>query len=251
MVEPLFFDADLRQPAAGESFRLTGTEAKHASVVRRMRSGEAIQVTNGKGLRLRGTVSDSKPDAVEVLVSEVVQEPAPNPELTMVQALAKGDRDELAIQAATELGIDRVIPWQAERCISRWEGAKIAKSVERWQQICLEAAKQALRVWVPQVSELVSSKQLAKLCESFDLVLVLDPTAKQGIAGLQLEGLSKLAIVVGPEGGITDAELNLLEENGAVRVHLGSGILRTSTAGMAAIAVLQANLGRWSTSEID
>jgi 16S rRNA (uracil1498-N3)-methyltransferase len=180
-----------------------------------------------------------------VSVSQVTQEEKPEPALVLVQALAKGDRDELAIQAATELGAFAIVPWQAERSVSRWDGPKVAKGVERWQSIVAEAAKQALRAFTPQVSQPVSSKELAKMVSEYSAVLVLDPTAEHSLASAQLPKQGNVAIVVGPEGGISQSELALMEAAGAVRVHLGESILRTSTAGVAAISVLQAKLGHW------
>jgi 16S rRNA (uracil1498-N3)-methyltransferase len=211
-----------------------------------MRIGEGIQLSDGKGLRVRGHVSALGNSSLTVEVAELIQETAPSVGLTIVQALAKGDRDELSIQAATELGCWAVIPWQAERSISKWEGAKIAKSVERWQTIVSEAAKQSLRVFEPIVAQPVGSKQLVSSVKDFDLVLVLDPTAEVGLGSLNFQTDQKsVAIVVGPEGGISDHELEALEDAGAIRVHLGEPILRTSTAGVAAISVIQSKLGLW------
>ncbi|MFM5904574.1 MAG: 16S rRNA (uracil(1498)-N(3))-methyltransferase [Micrococcales bacterium] len=245
MVEPLFH-WDGPEPVVGQTIDLSGPEAKHAVQVRRMRVGEAIQVSNGLGLRVRGTVAFADNANLGISVAEVIREPRPELELFLVQALAKGDRDELAIQAATELGIFGVIPWQAERSISRWEGTKIQKSVERWQTIVDEAAKQALRAWSPAVSDPLSSKQLVQVFNDFELVLVLDPTAQVGLTSAKLPNSGKVALVVGPEGGISRVELELFEAAGAVRVHLGAPILRTSTAGLAAISALQASMGYWA-----
>lgn len=246
MVEPLFRTDFATTPAPGLAVTLGGSEGKHAVNVRRMRVGEGIQLSDGKGLRVRGSVSALGNSSLTVQIDSVVQEDAPSIGLTIVQALAKGDRDELAIQAATELGCWAVIPWQAERSISKWEGAKVAKSVERWQTIVSEAAKQSLRVFEPVVSQPLGSKQLVSSVKEFDLVLVLDPTATLGLGSLELSPDQKsVAVVVGPEGGISDHELEALEDAGAVRVHLGEPILRTSTAGVAAISVIQAKLGLW------
>ena len=240
--------------AAGVEIRLSGTEAKHAISVRRMRVGEAIQLANGSGLRAVGVISsidESKGgQSLIMTANSVVQETMADPALILVQALAKGDRDELAIQAATELGASGVIPWQADRSVSRWEGAKIAKGVERWQTIVTEAAKQALRAFSPVVEQPVTTKQLvSKLAAAgaseVAQVLVLDPTASQSLSTVNLATQGAIAIVVGPEGGIADNELDLLEKAGALRVHLGASILRTSTAGMAAISVLQSRMGAW------
>jgi 16S rRNA (uracil1498-N3)-methyltransferase len=246
MVEPLFRSAFATPPAAGLAVTLGGSEGKHAVNVRRMRVGEGIQLSDGKGLRVRGTVSALGNSSLTVQIDSVEQEAAPSVGLTIIQALAKGDRDELAIQAATELGCWAVVPWQAERSISKWEGAKIAKSVDRWQTIVSEAAKQSLRVFEPVVAQPLGSKQLVASVKTFDLVLILDPTAQVGLGSLELsESQKSVAIVVGPEGGISDHELEALEDAGAIRVHLGEPILRTSTAGVAAISVIQAKLGLW------
>jgi 16S rRNA (uracil1498-N3)-methyltransferase len=211
-----------------------------------MRVGEGIQLSDGKGLRVRGQVSALGNSSLTISVESVVQESVPEVGLTIIQALAKGDRDELSIQAATELGCWGVVPWQAERSISKWEGAKIAKSVDRWQTIVSEAAKQSLRAFEPVVAQPIGSKQLVASVKDYDLVLVLDPTASKGLGSLALDATQKsVAIVVGPEGGISDHELEALEDAGAVRVHLGEPILRTSTAGVAAIAVIQSKLGLW------
>ena len=246
MVEPLFRTEFATQPAAGLAVTLGGSEGKHAVNVRRMRVGEGIQLSDGKGLRVRGTVSALGNSSLTVAIDSVTQELAPTVGLTIIQALAKGDRDELAIQAATELGCWGVVPWQADRSISKWEGAKIAKSVDRWQTIVSEAAKQSLRVFEPVVAQPVTSKQLIAQVQDFDLVLVLDPTAETGLGEVVIWDEQKsVAIVVGPEGGISEQELENFGAAGAKRVHLGAPILRTSTAGVAAISVIQAKLGLW------
>lgn len=249
MVTPLFHHPLTPAPSQGDSVSLTGAEAKHAISVRRLRLGEPIQLANGTGLRVVGKVveiDDAKSAAtLKMSADSVTQENPPSPALVLIQALAKGDRDELAIQAATELGAFGIVPWQAERSVSRWEGAKIAKAVERWQTIVSEAAKQALRSFTPQVAQPVTSKQLASSVASFSVLLVLDPTAQQSLTTVELPNAGQVGIVVGPEGGISDSELALFEAAGAVRVHLGSSILRTSTAGMAAISALQSRLGSW------
>lgn len=248
MVAPLFFASNLTSVIAGSEFVLDGPEGKHAAVVRRMRVGEAIQLTDGKGFRAVGSVSRVDGASVNISVTETTLEPLPKLQLTLVQALAKGDRDELAVQAATELGALTVIPWQATRSISRWEGPKAPKGQARWQTIATEAAKQSLRVWEPEVKAVVSTKELSHQVQDFDQVLVLDPTANASISSLGDLG-GQIAIVVGPEGGIDDHELKELEVAGAKRIHLGAGILRTSTAGLAAISYLVGSAGLWDSAE--
>jgi 16S rRNA (uracil1498-N3)-methyltransferase len=243
MVEPLFrFNEPL---VPGQEVQLTGPEGHHAAAVRRMRVGEAIALTNGRGLKARGVVRAVAPKQLTVAVHSVETIESPVVSFTLVQAVAKGDRDELAVQAATELGAGKVVPWQADRSISKWDG-KEEKNRERWQQIVDEAAKQALRPWFPPVNQVQSSKSLAKqIAESAGTFLVLDPTAVMSLNQVELSKSGEVALIVGPEGGITEAELALFETAGAKRVHLGSGILRTSTAGMAAISVLAAKSGYW------
>ena len=243
MVEPLFrFNEPL---VPGQEVQLGGPEGHHASAVRRMRVGEAIALTNGRGLKARGVVRAVAPKQLTVAVHSVDTFELPAVTFTLVQAVAKGDRDELAVQAATELGTSKVVPWQADRSISKWDG-KEEKNRERWQQIVDEAAKQALRPWFPPVTQVQSSKSLAtQIAESAGTFLVLDPTAVMSLNQVELSSAGEVALIVGPEGGITEAELALFETAGAKRVHLGSGILRTSTAGMAAISVLAAKSGYW------
>ena len=237
MVEPLFHKDNL-VAEVGSLVELDGPEGKHAVQVRRMRQGEAIQLSNGKGLRVRGTVAELSGSTLKLQVTEVIKEELQSRRITLVQALAKGDRDELAIQAATELGATGIIPWQASRSISRWDGPKIAKGKARWQQIVSEAAKQSLRAYTPDVKNIVDTKELADLVSSYDLVLVLDTSATANVAEAGIPASGTIALVVGPEGGIEQSELDALQAAGAKLVSLGANVLRTSTAGPALIAAL-------------
>ena len=229
--------------AVGDLVSLIGAEAKHAAVVRRLRVGEAVTVGDGAGVWLAGTAEEVSPARVDVRIAERVEHPAPTPRIVLVQALAKGDRDELAVQAACELGVEEIVPWQASRSVSRWEGPKAVKGRERWATIVREAAKQAHRAWLPDVVAPVSTTQLAERARE-QRVLVLDPTAPVRLSEIEPDDRD-LVLVVGPEGGISEEELRRLTEAGAERVLLGDTVLRTSTAGPAAIAVLSVALGRW------
>jgi 16S rRNA (uracil1498-N3)-methyltransferase len=182
-----------------------------------------------------------------VIVNSVEKENPSELKLTLVQALAKGDRDELAVQAATELGVMSVIPWESDRSVSRWIGIKEDKGVERWQTIASEAAKQSLRVWHPIVLAPAKGVAVAELTKSFDLVLVLDPTSSVGLSSVSFPKTGSIALVVGPEGGISDEELTALNLAGAKLVHLGEPILRTSTAGIAGISAISALTGLWGS----
>ena len=227
----------------GDVVSLTGAEAKHAAVVRRLRVGEAVSVGDGAGVWLAGVAEEVSPTRVDVRIAERREEVAPSPRIVLVQALAKGDRDELAVQAACELGVDEIVPWQASRSVSRWDGPKAVKGRERWATIVREAAKQAHRAWLPEVAAPVTTKQLAARA-SAQRVLLLDPTASVRLSEIEPDGRD-LVLVVGPEGGISEEELDRLTAAGAERVLLGETVLRTSTAGPAAIAVLSVALGRW------
>lgn len=237
-------DVPLDAPVGAEIV-ITGAEAHHAAAVRRVRVGEEVTVGDGRGLWLEAVVTDVAPKRVVAAVTARTSHPAAAPRLVLVQALAKGDRDELAIQAATELGVDEIVPWQAARSVSRWDQAKAAKGVARWQTIVREAAKQAHRAWVPVVSAPVSTAQLAARAAS--RMLVLEPTASVPLSGVALapDDARDLVLVVGPEGGIAPEELVALTDAGATAARLGETVLRTSTAGPAALAVLNARLGRW------
>jgi 16S rRNA (uracil1498-N3)-methyltransferase len=234
---------ELADATVGGTVTVTGAEAKHIATVARTRVGERLLVGNGRGLVVDGVVEQVTPAGVTARVDEVQVTDAASPTILLAQALAKGDRDELAIQAATELGIDGVIPWQADRSVSRWSGPKLEKGRERWTAIVREAAKQSMRPWLPGVAPLATTKDLAGLAASHR-VLVLEPTARNPITSLQPDGRD-LLLVVGPEGGIAPAELEALQAAGAELVRLGDSVLRTSTAGPAAIAVLSAALRRW------
>ena len=238
----LYLTPDLTDARVGARVEVTGDEARHALQVARIRPGERIAVADGRGTLVRGAVAPAEPGVLAIDVDEVSHEPAPAPALWLAQALAKGDRDELAVQAATELGVAGVIPWAAERSVTRWEGAKVARNEERWRTIVREASKQAIRSWVPEVAPLASTAQLAALP---GLVIVLEPTAETALTGVALDEVDRITLVVGPEGGIAPRELERLADAGAVLARLGPEVLRTSTAGPAALAVIAAGLGRW------
>ena len=226
----------------GDVVTLSGSEAHHAAVVRRVRVGEAVSVGDGRGTWLEGAVESVAPKLVTVRVDARRDLERPMQRVVLVQALAKGDRDELAVQAATELGVDEIVPWQAARSVSRWDAAKAAKGVARWAAIVREASKQAHRLWVPEVTSPVTTAQLAARPGS---LLVLEPTAETPLSQVALDTASDVVLIVGPEGGIAPEELAAFAAAGATAVRLGDTVLRTSTAGPAALAVVSARLGRW------
>ena len=236
MSNPVFLCADL----ASDRLVLDGPEGRHAATVRRLRVGEAVDLVDGAGTRCVGTIAATTRDTVTVEVTERVLEPAPSPRITLVQALAKGDRGELAVELATEVGVDVVVPWPAARCIVSWSGERGAKALERWRSTAREAGKQSRRAWFPLVTEPRTTAQVAALPGT---VVVLHEAATAHLASVDLPG--DIVLVVGPEGGIAPEELAVLVAAGGRAVRLGPSVLRTSTAGAAAAAVVSARTGRW------
>ncbi|MDF2993396.1 MAG: rRNA ((1498)-N(3))-methyltransferase [Microbacterium sp.] len=243
-----FVTGEAASAQPGDAISLTGAEAHHAAAVRRVRVDEAVTLGDGHGVWLDGVVIAATPKQVDVRVTGRVDVAAAVPRFVLVQALAKGDRDELAVQAATELGVDAIVPWQAARSVSRWDGAdaKAEKGLTRWRTIVREAAKQAHRAWIPEVDGVARTADLVRLAATAT-VLVLEPSASDRLTSVAAETSDgrDVVLVVGPEGGIAPEELDALTEAGARLVRLGDTVLRTSTAGAAAISVLSAAHGRW------
>jgi 16S rRNA (uracil1498-N3)-methyltransferase len=229
VTNPVFLCPDLSR----DTVLLDGPEGRHAALVRRMRVGEPIDLVDGQGTRATGAVVATTKDTVTVDVSARSLEPAPAPRLTVVQALAKGDRGELAVELMTEVGVDVVVPWAAARCIAKWTD----KSLQRWRSTAQEAAKQSRRAWFPEVREVASTADVVGLPGQ---LLVLHEEASTPLSAVELTG--DVVLVVGPEGGIGADELAAL---GGTAVRLGDTVLRTSTAGAAAAAVISSRTGRW------
>jgi 16S rRNA (uracil1498-N3)-methyltransferase len=228
----------------GDLLLLAGDEGRHAALVARLRVGQRIGVGDGRGRVVEAEAVVVAKDTVELLVVTTRFEPAPVPPVLLVQALAKGGRDELAVQAATELGVTAVAPWQAARSVTRWTGPKVTSGVARWSGIVREASKQAMRAWVPDTLPLQSTSDVAALA-SDRVVVVLDPDAADRLVDAVPSRPSALALVVGPEGGIAPEELDALTAAGARTARLGRTVLRTSTAGPAALAALAVHLNLW------
>ena len=245
MTPPVFLveTADL----AADRVTVGGSEGRHAAVVRRIREGETIDLSDGRGLRARCTVTAVAKDHIVCTVVERREEPRPRPRLTVVQALPKGDRGELAVEMMTEAGVDVIVPWAAERCVTRWKGERATKSLAKWRATAREAAKQARRSWLPEVTDLADRSSVVELLARADLGVVLheDSDARLGAMEPPSGSGQEVVVVVGPEGGFSDAELDAFSATGAVRALLGPNVLRTSTAGVAALSVLQVGTGRW------
>ncbi|NRQ39183.1 16S rRNA (uracil(1498)-N(3))-methyltransferase [Nonomuraea sp. NN258] len=241
MSVPVFISDELDGP----ELVLGGPEGRHAAAVRRLRAGERVDLTDGAGRVAECVVREALKDSLRLDVLARREVEAPRPRLVVVQGLPKGDRGELAVEMMTEVGVDVIVPWAAARSITQWKGDKVAKALGRWRATAREAGKQARRFHLPEVAELASTAQVESLLSSAALGLVLHEEADEPLSGVALPPGGDIVMVVGPEGGVAEAELAGFRAAKAVPVLLGATVLRTSTAGVAAASVLLSRTGRW------
>ncbi len=225
--------------------RLDGAEGRHAATVTRLREGEQVVLTDGAGRIAECTVAVVERDHLDLTIERRTEVPAPQPRLVVVQALPKGERGELAVETMTEVGVDLVVPWAAYRCITRWKAGRKDKALSRWRNAAFAAGKQARRAHFPEVAELASTSDVAGLLAAAATGLVLHEDATSSLAAVTPPASGDVVLVVGPEGGLTPDELAAFEAAGASAYRLGPTVLRTSTAGAAALAVLLARTDRW------
>lgn len=245
MTAPVFLVAP--GELAGASVTLAGPEGRHAVSVRRLRIGEQIVLTDGAGTAVHGTVTAVEgKDRLEAAVTARRTEPAPAPRITVVQALPKGDRGELAVETMTEAGVDAIVPWAASRCVTQWKGERGEKALAKWRSTAREAGKQARRLRFPDVEDLMTTRQVAALLAGADFAAVLHEEGAVPLATAPVPDSGDIVLVVGPEGGVAPEELDAFAAAGAGPHRLGPTVLRTSTAGVAATALLLARTGRWS-----
>ena len=230
----------------GAEAELGGAEGHHAATVRRLRTGEPLWLSDGAGGIAECTVAAAGPAGLRLAVDRVTRLQPPAPRFVLAQALAKGDRGELAVELATELGVDEIVPWAATRSVTRWEGVRGERALARWRSTAREAAKQSRRAWVPTVAGPVGGRALAARVADAAAAYVLHEAAAEPLTAAALPTAGDLLLIVGPEGGVDDAELAVLAGAGARPVRLGGPVLRTSTAGAAALAVVPVRTGRWS-----
>jgi 16S rRNA (uracil1498-N3)-methyltransferase len=231
---------------AGDVAVLSGPEGRHAATVRRLRAGEELMLGDGCGALALCVVDGVSRDALDLRVVRRWAEPEPEPRVVIAQALVKGDRGELAVELATEAGADGFVPWQASRCVARWDdGPRGEKALARWRATAREAAKQSRRAWVPDVSGPVSTAGLAELVVASAGALLLESSADTPLSDVNLPTKGDLLIVVGPEGGVSTDERELLERAGAQVVRLGHTVLRASTAAAVAVSAVAVLSGRW------
>ncbi|MEV7120042.1 16S rRNA (uracil(1498)-N(3))-methyltransferase [Kitasatospora griseola] len=246
MTAPVFVVDDLTGAAPGATVRLDGPEGRHAVAVKRLEPGEDVTLADGRGRGADGTVAAVHgKDALDVLVAAVREEAAPAPRITVVQALPKGDRGELAVETMTEVGIDAVVPWAASRCITQWKGERGTKALAKWRATAREAGKQARRLRFPEVHDLMTTRQLLPLLSAASFAAVLHEDGSLPLATAELPASGEIVLIVGPEGGVSPDEIAAFAEAGAKPFRLGPSVLRTSTAGVAAGALLLGRTGRW------
>ena len=243
-VSPPVFLAERSQLNA-DTVTLAGAEGRHAATVRRVRAGERVDLTDGAGLLAECVVTSTAADRLELRVISRRTEPRPDPLVVAVQAIPKGSRAELAVEMMTEVGVDVIVPWAAARCVPRWHGERGARAVARWRDTAREAAKQARRAWIPDVSDVATTDDVADMIRAAACALMLEPGAQVRLADVPVPPSGAVVIVAGPEGGLTELEIGALAAAGAVRARLGPSVLRTSTVGAVAAAVLLSHSARW------
>ncbi len=224
---------------------LAGPEGHHAAAVRRLRPGERADLSDGGGTLAECTVTSIARDSVVLEIRKAHTVPPPDPRITVVQALPKGDRADLAVELMTEVGVDTVIPWPAERSITRWQGERSERALTKWRNTAREASKQSRRAWLPQVTGPATLPEIAKRASAAACSVVLAADAATPLSSLPLPERGEIVLVVGPEGGISPAERTALKEAGALEARLGPTVLRTSTAGAAAAVIVLSRTGRW------
>jgi 16S rRNA (uracil1498-N3)-methyltransferase len=239
---PLFLLDELPET---DEVLVDGAEGRHAVEVLRLVPGERVRVGNGQGAVAEGDVLAAGAEGLRVAVRARFEVPAPDPEFVLVQALPKGDHGPLAVDLATELGVDRIVPWAASRCVTRWREDRVEKGVAKWRSAARAASKQSRRPRVPEITGPMTTREVCGLLGDADLAVVLHEQARRPLAELQIPRSGTVAVVVGPEGGLTDGEVVAFRAAGAQAVRLGAEVLRTSTAGAAALAALSAR-SRWA-----
>jgi 16S rRNA (uracil1498-N3)-methyltransferase len=248
VTEALFYVDAL--PAVGALATVSGDEGFHAATVRRIRPGEHLLLGDGAGELARCAVEEVDRAALRARVQDRWTVARSSPQVTVVQALPKADRSELAIELATEAGADAFIAWRADRCVARWDAKRADKGLRRWQAVARSAARQSRRAYIPTVTGPLSTPELASSIDG-GVALLLHESAAEVISEKHVAQADSLFVVVGPEGGITDPEIEVLTTAGALPVRLGPTILRTSTAAAVALGALGVLTGRWGAPGCD
>jgi 16S rRNA (uracil1498-N3)-methyltransferase len=230
---------------AADRFTLTGAEGRHATTVRRVTPGELVDITDGAGHLAHCVTIAARPGELDLEVRSRADEPPASGRVIVVQAIIKGDRGELAVELMTEVGVDVIVPWAAERSVAVWRPDREDKALSRWRSSAREAAKQSRRSWFPEVNGQVNTAGLMARLKGSSLGLLLDPSAGQSLTDVALPPAGDVLLIVGPEGGVSPAEAEVLTGAGAVPARLGPTVLRGSTAGAVAGALVLSRRGRW------
>ena len=236
-------------PEAGELAVVEGDEGFHAATVRRIRPGEELVLGDGTGGLARCVVEQAGRDGLQARVLDRWQVPPVQPPVTVVQALPKAERSELAIESATEAGADALVAWQAARCVARWDGARAEKGLQRWRAVARAAAQQSRRAHIPSVDGVLSTAALTErigdVVATGGMALALHESAVGQLTNLGLAQAKSVLLVVGPEGGIAPEELATMTAAGAIAIRLSPTVLRTSTAAAVALGALGVLTPRW------
>lgn len=243
---PVHLVPTLAGVAEGSVVEVTGDEAHHAVAVRRLGVGEQVVLTDGCGASGVGEIVATGKRSMEVRLASLAHEAPSTPRVTVVQAIPKGERGELAVEVLTEIGVAEIVPWAASRSVAVWRGERAVKSHAKWVSTAREAAKQARRSWFPVVAPLATTAAVVDLVRGADLAVVLHEEGPASFASLSVPADGSIVVVVGPEGGISPGELAAFGEAGIQGVKLGDEVLRTSTAGVAAVAALLSRTARWA-----
>ena len=229
---------------SSQSIEVAGDEAHHAIKVLRIKLGEEILVSDGAGNWVRAVVENIEKKTFMAKVLERGFQEEKFPRLIVVQGLPKSDRVKDAIEILVESGVDLIIPWQADRSISKWQ----KDSLDKWQSAAVAATKQSRRFRKPEIVDGLSLSQLLEIESENSAFLVMHESATTKLSEVvtsKFAGMSEIIIVIGPEGGISDSELALLEGAGAHIVGLGPEVFRSAHAGGAALSAVSALIGRW------
>jgi 16S rRNA (uracil1498-N3)-methyltransferase len=242
---PPVFLSDPAALAAGVVV-LDGPEGRHAATVRRLGVGERADLTDGAGLVAECVVTAARAGTLELSVLARRSEPRPDPALVVAQALPKGEHGPLAVDLMTEGGVDVIVPWAAQRCVTRWADERGDRALARWRAAAAQAAKQSRRAWLPEVTGLVTTTELARRAAEAKMAVLLDPAGPVALNSLDFPAAGDIMLIVGPEGGVSPAEAEELARAGAVIARLGPTVLRTSSAGLVAATVVASRCGRWN-----
>jgi 16S rRNA (uracil1498-N3)-methyltransferase len=237
-VHRFFVPPDLAQ---GERFSLTDTEARHATQVLRMRTGDPLTVLDGAGAEIRAVIDEAGRREVVVRVTERIQHPRPADELVLCLALSKGRAWDLVLEKATELGATRIVPMITQRCVVRIEAVDVEAKHAGWHATMISAAKQCGAWWMPAIAPPVFFDALARHVPAIRAVASLESDAvpvREFLRTLPAPGTGRaVAWLVGPEGDFSPEEYAALKAMGVHRVGLGPRVLRTETAAIALLAL--------------